>query len=162
MAYLLDTNIFIQAKNEYYGFDICPGFWDWLERQNEVGQVFSIESVKAELTNGQDELSDWAKQKGSSFFLPFDQPASIAMGKISTWVQSGPYRENVKRDFLSVADPLLIAYAKAHKHTVVSHEVFILEERKKIKIPVVCHAFQVPCIRTFAMLREEEALFVLP
>ena len=40
MAYLLDTNIFIQAKNEYYGFDLCPGFWDWLERQNKVGQVW--------------------------------------------------------------------------------------------------------------------------
>ena len=32
MAYLLDTNVFIQAKNLYYGFDFCPAFWDWLGR----------------------------------------------------------------------------------------------------------------------------------
>ncbi len=28
--YLLDTNIFIQAKNLHYGFDFCPAFWEWL------------------------------------------------------------------------------------------------------------------------------------
>jgi len=27
MAYLLDANVFIQAKNLYYGLDFCPAFW---------------------------------------------------------------------------------------------------------------------------------------
>jgi hypothetical protein len=27
--YLLDTNVFIQARNLHYGFDFCPAFWDW-------------------------------------------------------------------------------------------------------------------------------------
>lgn len=31
MAYLLDANVFIQAKNLQYGFDFCPAFWDWLD-----------------------------------------------------------------------------------------------------------------------------------
>mgnify|MGYP006298525777 CR=1 FL=1 len=30
MAYLLDANVFIEAKNRYYGMDFCPAFWDWL------------------------------------------------------------------------------------------------------------------------------------
>lgn len=34
MTYLLDANIFIQAKNLHYGFDFCPAFWDWLEHEN--------------------------------------------------------------------------------------------------------------------------------
>ena len=34
MAYLLDANVFIQAKNLYYGFDFCPAFWDWLIASN--------------------------------------------------------------------------------------------------------------------------------
>jgi Domain of unknown function (DUF4411) len=42
MAYLLDSNIFIQAKNLHYGFDFCPAFWDWILRQNAGGSVFSI------------------------------------------------------------------------------------------------------------------------
>lgn len=28
MAYLLDTNVFVNAKRDWYGFDFCPGFWD--------------------------------------------------------------------------------------------------------------------------------------
>ncbi len=30
--YLLDANVFIDAKNRYYGFDIVPAFWDWLQQ----------------------------------------------------------------------------------------------------------------------------------
>ena len=33
MSYLLDANIFIQAKNLYYGFDFCPAFWEWLVKK---------------------------------------------------------------------------------------------------------------------------------
>ena len=33
MLFLLDSDTLIQAKNEYYGFDLCPGFWDWLDRK---------------------------------------------------------------------------------------------------------------------------------
>lgn len=36
MKYLLDANIFIQAKNLQYGFDFCPAFWDWLDEQFET------------------------------------------------------------------------------------------------------------------------------
>lgn len=27
-TYLMDSDVFITAKNLYYSFDICPGFWD--------------------------------------------------------------------------------------------------------------------------------------
>lgn len=30
MSYLLDANVFIQAKNLHYGLDFCPAFWQWL------------------------------------------------------------------------------------------------------------------------------------
>lgn len=58
MAYVLDSNVFIEAKNRYYAFDICPGFWDWLHAAHESGQVFSIEAVKQELTSRDDELTE--------------------------------------------------------------------------------------------------------
>ena len=29
MAYLLDADVFIRAKNLHYGLDFCPAFWDW-------------------------------------------------------------------------------------------------------------------------------------
>ena len=43
LAYLLDANVFIQAKNLHYGFDFCPAFWDWLIRQNLNGQLYRVE-----------------------------------------------------------------------------------------------------------------------
>jgi hypothetical protein len=48
MAYLLDADVFIQAKNLHYGFSFCPAFWDWITRENGAGKVFSIEKVRDE------------------------------------------------------------------------------------------------------------------
>ena len=45
--YLLNANIFIQAKNLHYGFDFCPAFWDWIVIQNEAGKVASIRTRMA-------------------------------------------------------------------------------------------------------------------
>jgi hypothetical protein len=41
MTYLLDANVFIEAKNRYYGLDFAPGFWDWLTRRCSAGLVQS-------------------------------------------------------------------------------------------------------------------------
>ncbi len=31
-VFVLDSDVFIAAKNAYYAFDICPGFWDAIIR----------------------------------------------------------------------------------------------------------------------------------
>jgi len=69
MAYLLDANVFIQAKNLHYGFDFCPAFWDWLIAENAAERVFSIEKVGDEVQAVQDDLSVWAGKLGPGFFL---------------------------------------------------------------------------------------------
>ena len=33
MTDLLDADTLIDAKNRYYDFDVCPGFWDWIDQQ---------------------------------------------------------------------------------------------------------------------------------
>ena len=161
MAYLLDANILIQAKNEYYGFDLCPGFWDWLDQQNQAGNVFSIAAVKEEIEKGNDELAQWAKDRDSGFFLPVDDRTSGAMAAVSGWVQAGDFRDDAKRVFLAGADPWLIACALAHNDTVATHEVHVDVEKRKVKIPTVCRALNVDCVRTFEMLKAEQARFVL-
>ena len=45
-VYGLDSNVFIGAKEIFYGFDLCPGFWEWLILQNARGVVKSIQEVK--------------------------------------------------------------------------------------------------------------------
>jgi hypothetical protein len=83
--YLLDANVFIQAKNLHYGFDFCPAFWEWLVVQNTAGKVASIEKVADELTSGEDELTSWARDRGSAFFLPADDAILPALGTVSIW-----------------------------------------------------------------------------
>lgn len=54
MAYLLDANVLIQAKNLHYGLDFCPAFWEWLVVNNGKKRVFSIEKVGKEIDTGDD------------------------------------------------------------------------------------------------------------
>ncbi|MGC2408200.1 MAG: DUF4411 family protein, partial [Candidatus Cybelea sp.] len=91
MAYLLDANVFIQAKNLHYGFDFCPAFWDWLIRENGNGQVFSIEKVGDEIAAGADNLSAWASIRGDGFFLKPDPATAAALTTLSIWVTGQNY-----------------------------------------------------------------------
>ena len=59
MAYLLDTNIFVQERNIYFGMDFYPAFWDWLITKHAEGQVFSVNRVYDEIVAGNDEVVDW-------------------------------------------------------------------------------------------------------
>jgi hypothetical protein len=86
MPYLLDANVFIQAKRLHYGFDFCPGFWDWLIDANSRDIVFSIERVQDELLAGSEELAEWAEMMGEDFFLPPDEEVIQAFGQVSDWV----------------------------------------------------------------------------
>jgi hypothetical protein len=160
MAYLIDSSSFIEAKDRTFCFDICPGFWDWLDQQNAHGNVFSIERVYKELDEGNDILVPWIRLRKQRFFLPDDTLSVNQMQQISQWATSG-YNQQVSADFLRGADPFLIAFALAHGHTVVSDEILVRAEKKKIKIPVVCEAFNVPCIRPHTMLRTEGVRFIL-
>jgi len=57
MAYLLDANVFMAAKNLHYGMDFCPAFWEWLIRENNAEKVYSIEKVRDEIAAGDDDLA---------------------------------------------------------------------------------------------------------
>ena len=160
MSYLLDANIFIQAKNLYYGLDFCPAFWEWLIRKNESKQVFSIEKVGDELEAGKDELGEWAAQRGPGFFLKPDSKIIPALGKVSQWASEQKYEPVAVHTFLQVADYYLVAQALASGFTVVSHEI-ASPSTKKIKIPNACIGLGIKVITPFEMLRREHAEFVL-
>ncbi len=161
MAFLLDTNTLIQAKNDYYAFGLCPGFWDWLTSANATGTVHSIEPVLTEIRDGNDDLTDWANARPPSFFRQVDAAAVAQLPRVVQWVQAADFREDAKREFLAKADPILIAYALAHGCTLATHEIHIEGERRKVKIPTVCRALGVNCVRTFQMLTSEGVRFVV-
>jgi hypothetical protein len=161
MAYLLDADTFIQAKNLHYGFDFCPGFWDWIVRENAAGRVFSIEKVGDELEAGSDELANWTRARGGTLFLAPDSETLPALGKVSSWVTSHGYAPAAVSAFLQVADYYLVAQALALGHIVVTHEQPAPQSIRKIKIPDVCIGLGIKCMRPFEMLRKERARFVL-
>ena len=113
MAYLLDSNVFIQAKNLHYGFDFCPAFWDWVENSNADGRVFSIEKVADELLGGADELTTWAQQRGDEFFLKPDAAIVPSLQATSQWAAGQGYDPAAVNTFLQVADYYLLAHAHA-------------------------------------------------
>lgn len=66
--YLLDTNIFIEAKNRHFGLDFCPGFRDWLVVKNQGGIMASLDVAKVELMKRDDDLAKWASTRGKACF----------------------------------------------------------------------------------------------
>jgi hypothetical protein len=160
VAYLLDANVFIQAKNLHYGFDFCPAFWDWIIRQHAAGVVFSIEKVEDELQAIADELTTWAVARGASFFLRPDAAVLPALAQVSAWATSQQYEPAAVNTFLQVADYYLVGHALAHGHTVVTHEV-ASTSRKRIKIPDACIGLGIRHMSPFALLSRERARFVL-
>lgn len=160
MAYLFDSNVFIQAKNDYYGFDFAPGFWEWIDREHARGNVFSIDRVRDELIDYGDDLSDWAKVRGAEFFLPPDNLVAGSLTTLAAWAGGGEYDTVGVNQFLSSADYYLVAHAHAYGFEVVTQEV-PAASRKKIKIPNACIAVEAKYLTTFQMLRREKAKLVL-
>jgi hypothetical protein len=162
MAFLLDADVLIDAKRKHYGFDFCPGFWDWLVRAHAAGAVSSVEMVGAELMGGTDELADWARARGPAFFAPPDASLASSLAKVSAWVSGAPlrYEPTAISAFLRAADYFLIAQALGGGHTIVTNEA-IEHTPKRVKIPNVCLGLGIKWVQPHQMLRHEGARFVL-
>jgi len=159
MIYILDANVFIQAKNLYYGMDFCPAFWDWLIEKNKEGIVFSIDKIKNELSVGNDELTEWAEDN-DDLFIKTDTKVVEKFGDISNWVMSQNYEQGAINIFLQAADFYLIAHTMSMDCVLVTHEVSA-PSTKKIKIPNVCIGLGLSFMTPYDMLRREKARFVL-
>ncbi len=162
-VFLLDANVFIEAKRRYYAFDLCPGFWECLIwHHNGTSRVVSIDRVKDELERGGDDLKAWVtSDMPLTCFARTDvRPAVEQYALIMSWVQNhNQFFPEAKAEFAASADGWLIAYAKVNSIVLVTHEVLAPDARRKVPMPNVCEAFSVAYIDTFDMLRELEASF---
>ncbi|MBX6330270.1 MAG: DUF4411 family protein [Gemmatimonadaceae bacterium] len=161
MAYLLDANVFIEGRKRHYGFDICPGFWDWIDRAIAKGTVRSVEQVGGELEAGNDELAAWATARRGSLFLPTDPAMLPSLQAVSTWVTKQNYTQAAVSKFLQDADYYLIARAHAHRDVVVTLENANPTRRNTVPIPNVCIGLGVQFMNPFEMLRTERVRLVL-
>lgn len=155
--FIVDANVLIDAKNRYYGFDIAPGFWEWLENSHADELVCSIAAVRDELLAGDDELSGWAQANGN-FFRPLDAAATGQFQPLTSWAHSQGFLPAALAAFAgNAADYQLVAYASAHGHTLVTLEQSNLARRNRVMIPDACAAMGVSSIGTFEMMRRTGA-----
>jgi len=161
LNYLLDSNTYIQAKNQYYGMAFCPAYWDWLDAKFASGEVGSIEFIGRELRDGKDELADWAKARSGHFIKHDDENTQAVLIDIVNYVMRQDFNLADRDKFLNKGDPWLIAKAKVLGATLVTHESTVSPATKKVKIPNICKEFGVRCITTFDMLHELQPKFTL-
>lgn len=156
--YLLDSNVFIQAKNMYYRFDFCGGFWDWIRHAHNIGLVYSIKKVRDELVAVNDPCCAWAKAMPASFFLEDmnDGAVMAAYGSVMQWAHGTDFKQHAKIEFAkhTVADAFLIAVALAHRFEIVTQEQSKPEAKKKIYLPDAAAANGVQTLYIYDMLSQ--------
>jgi len=87
-----------------------------------------------------------------------DEETYASQKLLSTWVLEN-YTEAAQAKFFGDADFILVSYAHAHKHTVVTTE--IAASGIQVKIPNACKAMDVPWMNPFQMLADEKVKFDL-
>jgi len=107
----------------------------------------------------EDWLTTWSKTRSKMFVNTDDRQTYAKLELLATWA-TGNYSEAAYTKFLGGADFVLVGYADAYNHTVVTTE--IASKGYQIKIPNACKAMNVPCISPFQMLTKEKAKFYLP
>lgn len=160
MKYLIDSNVFIEARDRYYSFEMVPGFWRWVEERHREGMFFSVTKVKDELIHRKDDLAEWVRALPEGFFLEPDSKTFESMALLSDWTDNHPtYNDLAVQEFLGSADYILAAHAHAHKFEVVSQEVAAPRSKTRVKLPDACDCLGVECRQTFDWLKRCEARF---
>lgn len=159
-TYVLDANVFIEAQRRYYGFDLCPGFWNCLRYHGDGKHLLSIDKVKQEL-EGEDELHKWIKKSAPDIFMPTGASKVVqSYNKIINWAnERQQYHSAAIEEFAGTADGWLVAFANTNGFIVVTHEKLAPGAKKRIPIPNICKAFDVRYVDTFDMLRALETKF---
>lgn len=156
--YIVDSDVLITAKNRYYAFDICPGFWDSIIAAHHDGRLRSIDPVRQEILMGRpdEDLVQWVKRDlPADFFLGTAGPdVTKAFGEVMLWVTRSPqFFDSAKASFATKADGWLVAYAMVHGVKVATNEQSNPESRREVKLGDACLQFGVKYEDTFEMLR---------
>lgn len=159
VVYVVDTNFFIQAHRVTYPLDVVPSFWNKVKQLADSGKIISIDKVKKEIFNNDDDLKDWCKNNLSPDFWKDSNQNPLEYARIAAWgaSQTTRYTQNAIQEFLDAeeADAFLMAFTLADllNKKVVTYER-PSNKMNKIKIPDVCVEFGIKYLDPIAMFRE--------
>ena len=164
-AYLIDANVFVQAKNLHYRFEFCGGFWNWLEAAHDAGLVHSVAKVRAELVAGKkgDPARTWAEKQPGSFFVEDagDPKVMTHYATLMAWATNGnQYTAAAIGQFANDknADAFIVAAARERGDVVVSHEKSIPTAKSRIPLPNAADAIGVKTMTIFDLLSKHAVL----
>ncbi|MCD4728711.1 MAG: DUF4411 family protein [Pirellulales bacterium] len=135
-----------------YPPDVFPGAWAKLDSLADSGLLVSNEEVLEELNRQEDradEVCEWARCH-VVIFHALDGPIQERVREI---LRSHPNLVDLKRR-KSGADPFVVAHAILEKCAVVTEEN-PSGGPNKVKIPDVCKAYNIECIKVLEMFRRE-------
>ncbi|RLD54329.1 MAG: DUF4411 domain-containing protein [Bacteroidetes bacterium] len=159
-VYLADSNFFIQAHRAIYPLDVATGFWALVRRLADAETIISIDKVKDELYDKNDDLEAWCKANLPANFFHDTSSVIAEYRTVSAWTasKSAQYLPNAISEFLSAdeADAYLIAFALAdHRNrTIVTQERSQPDIKRKVKIPEPCDELGISYINTIEMFRQ--------
>lgn len=161
--FIIDSNILIESKNIDYGFDICPGFWELMEKGFREGIVISHAKVYQELKRRRDDLWDWASALPKECFPKETVEEFAVYRKLCEWARNGIFKQAAIDRFCEAdyADPWICAKAKVKGLTLVTQEVSEPYSRKDVKLPDACNSVGVSYCNKYELLRALRARFVL-
>ncbi|MFH1297348.1 MAG: DUF4411 family protein [Bacteroidota bacterium] len=158
--YIVDSNFFIQAHRATYPLDIATGFWNKVRQLAESEIIVSIDKVKKELYDKNDELESWCRANLPDDFFKDTKDVMTEYSRVSAWAISmnHHYMPSAINEFLDAdeADAFLISYSLSdirNRH-IVTQEISAPQKINRIKIPDCCDAFGVRYITTIEMFRE--------
>lgn len=160
MRYLFDSDVLIASARFHYHPNFCDAFWQWIIAGHMAGMFYSIDKVKAELLDGdEDPLHAWVDVPALKDFF---QPSLSSLPKWKTLSQKAhdpakQYKDAAKEKFLNAdkADAWLIAHA-AHNadFTIITNEVSAPDSKREIKLPDASAWLDVPTIQIHTVLRK--------
>lgn len=156
-TFLIDSNFFIQAHRVNYPLDVVPSFWNKISTLANAGKIISIDKVRNEIYQNEDDLKVWCQANLPSDFFKDTTSVISEYGTIASWASSMAhhYKPSALAEFLHAdeADAYLIAYSINQSIPLITHEKSEPNSRKKIKIPDVCIQFGVSYHTTIDMFR---------
>lgn len=159
-TYCLDSNVLIQAWQKYYSPQLCPTYWETLNKLGDEGIIFVSQMVYEELTKTDDDLSDWVKNSQ----IEVKSITEAVTNAVAQIYADDPIHERLvdNRRERSLADPWVIAHAIHENAIVVTKEekVTAANNKKGVKIPNVCDNMNIPWMTDFEMIQDLGISFV--
>lgn len=158
--YVVDTNFFIQAHRSSYPLDIAQSFWRKVKELADDEKIISIDKVRDEIFENEDELTEWVNNNIPGLFFKDTRDETIIAEyrKVAQWAESRSdhYYRRAIDEFLEYdkADTWLIAYCMATGDEIVTQEVSDSNRKNRIKIPDVCNDFRIQYLNMMAMFRK--------